>query len=400
MKLKDTDCRNAKGRERPYKISDGEGLYLFVQPSGSRLWRMAYRFDGKQKTLAFGAYPHVSLADARAKRADAKKALAGGIDPAKDPTEDAETFESVARRWFANEKDTWAESHSGRLFARLVRDAFPVVGSTPINRIRPPAVIDMLRKVEARGAIEIAKRLNQSVNSVFRFAIAEGLIESNPAAEVWAALKPSPRRQHYATIKPAEAHDLVAKIKAYDGDDITKIALLFTLHTFVRSNEVRFASWNEIDGDIWRIPPERMKMRREHIVPLTPTALDLLEQAKSHRENDYIFPGLRGRPMSENTMLYALYRSGYHSRLTVHGFRSLASTTLNEAGWSSDWIEMQLAHVSKDRIRGAYNAAEWLAPRKEMMAWWSDYLNGVTRPVATSSRQYPIPASAPSSPRP
>lgn len=374
MALTDTACRNAKKQERPYKISDGEGLYLFVQPTGSRLWRMAYRFEGKQKTLAFGIYPTVTLADAREKRLAAKQALEKGIDPAKDTTK-SETFEGVARRWYDNSKDRWDESHSGRMWARVQRDAFPEIGALPIDKIKPPTLLAMLRKVEDRGAIEVAKRLKQSVSSVFRFAIAEGLVEHNPAAEIGAALKPTPRVRHFATIKPSEAHELVRKVAGYEGEPITRIALLFMLHTFVRTNELRYGLWSEIEGDIWRIPEERMKMRKEHIVPLTPQALALLEEAKQYQCGPYLFAGLRDEAMSENTLIYALYRLGYHSRLTVHGLRRLASTTLNEHGWPSDHIEMQLAHVSKDRIRGIYNSAEWLSGRRQMMNWWSDYLS-------------------------
>lgn len=387
MALTDTACRNAKGRERPYKISDGEGLFLLVQPKGSRLWRMAYRFDGKQKTLAFGIYPYVSLVDAREKKAAAKRALAKGVDPAKSETRKAETFESVAQRWYENSNDRWDESHSGRMWARVKRDAFPEIGSLPIDKITPPALLDMLRKVEARGAIEVAKRLKQSVSSVFRFAIAEGLVAHNPAAEIGAALKPTPRVRHFATIKPSEAHDLVRKIAGYHGEPITRLALLFALHTFVRTNELRFGLWSEVEGDLWKIPGERMKMGREHVVPLTAQSLAILEEARQHQNGPFIFPGLRGNPLSENSMLYGLYRLGYHSRLTVHGFRRLASTTLNEHGWPSDHIEMQLAHVSKDRIRGIYNSAEWLGPRRKMMDWWSDHLSEAIHPSKSDSRQ-------------
>ena len=386
MALTDTACRNAKKQERPYKIADGEGLYLLVQPTGSRLWRMAYRFEGKQKTLAFGVYPTVTLADARAKRLEAKQALAKGADPAND-TKKVETFEVVAQRWFDNSKDRWDESHSGRMWARVQRDAFPEIGSLPIDRIKPPALLTMLRKVEDRGAIEVAKRLKQSVSSVFKFAIAEGLIEHNPAAEIGAALKPTPRVRHMATIKASEAHELVRKIMGYEGEPLTRLALLVVLHTFVRTNELRFGLWSEIEGDVWKIPAERMKMGREHIVPLTPQVLALLAEASQYRSGPYIFPGLRDKPLSQNTLIYGLYRLGFHSRQTVHGLRRLASTTLNEHGWPSDHIEMQLAHVSKDRIRGIYNSAEWLAGRREMMNWWSNYLSEAIQLSKTDSRQ-------------
>lgn len=380
MPLSETSCRNAKARERAYKLSDGEGLYLFVQPTGSKLWRLAYRFGGKQKTLAFGIYPYVSLADARGKRTDAKRALAAGRDPgAKDGDRPVETFEGVARRWFGQEAEAWAKSHSGRVWSRIERDALPAIGGKPVNAIRPPEVLALLRKVEDRGAVEVAKRLRQSISAIFKFAIAEGIAEFNPASDVGEALRPTPRVRHFATIRADELPELLEKIEGYAGGELTRLALLFALHTFVRTNELRFATWAEIedlDGKepLWRIPASRMKMRREHLVPLTPAAVRLLRAARRFEEGPYVFPGMRGKPMSENTMIYGLYRAGYHSRLTVHGFRRLASTTLNEAGFPSDHIERQLAHVEENRIRGAYNAAEWLPGRREMMNWYSDFI--------------------------
>lgn len=380
MPLSEAACRNAKGRERPYKISDGEGLYLFIQPSGSKLWRMAYRFGGKQKTLAFGIYPYITLADARAKRTEAKTALAAGRDPGvKVAEKKAEPFRIVAKRWFDQVKDAWAHSHSFRVWNRIERDAFPDIGDKPIDQVEAPEVLALLRKVEDRGAVEVAKRLKQSITSIYRFAIAEGIAKTNPAADVGEALRPTPRVRHFATIKADELPDLMDRIGAYQGEELTKLALLFALHTFVRTNELRFARWDEIeDGDepVWRIPAERMKMRREHIVPLTPAAIEILEEVKKFRDGPYIFPGRRGKPMSENTLIYSLYRVGMHSRQTVHGFRRLASTTLNEAGFPSDHIERQLAHVEQNKIRGAYNAAEWLPARRKMMVWWSGFVLG------------------------
>lgn len=376
MPLTDTDCRHAKRRESPYKLTDGEGMYLFVQPNGSKLWRMAYRYGGKQKTLAFGAYPYVGLADARRKRTEAKTNLAAGKDPGVKASP-AETLDALARRWFAMEKAGWAESNSGRVWSRIERDALPDLGAKPVTTIEPMDVLTTLRKVEDRGAIEVAKRLKQSLSSMFRLAIAEGAIKHNPCADIGDGLKPSPKVRHMAMVKPEGIHELVAAIKGYQGERITTLALLFTLHTFTRTGEVRFAEWREIDGETWRIPPERMKMGREHIVPLTPYVQGLLIEAEQYRDGRYVFPGDRGKATSENTMLYGLYRAGYHSRQTVHGFRRLASTVLNESGlFHPDHIERQLAHVPGDEIRGIYNAAEWLPARKKMMAFWSDFLEG------------------------
>ncbi len=377
MPLSDPKCRNTKALPKPQKLFDGEGLFLLVQPNGSKLWRMAYRYGGKQKTLAFGIYPHVSLSDARERRAEAKRLLAAGKDPGVGETP-LETFASVAERWFEKEKEHCAESHTSRVISRVRREAFPTLGNRPIAEIEPPEILAVLRKVEARGAIEVAKRLRQSISSIFRFAIAEGHAKFNAAADVGEALKPSPRVRHFSMVKTGEMHDLVRDVKAYDGEPSTRIGLLFAMHVFVRTGELRFATWKEIedlDGaePLWRIPKERMKMGREHLVPLSRQAVALLREMNLGTQ--YIFPGLRGKPMSENTLLYGLYRLGYHSRQTVHGFRRLASTTLNEAGFNPDHIEMQLAHVEKNRVRGAYNAAEWLPARREMMQWWSDYLD-------------------------
>ncbi|HJV52811.1 MAG TPA: integrase arm-type DNA-binding domain-containing protein [Noviherbaspirillum sp.] len=381
MALNDLQCKNAKETDRPQKLADGEGLYLFIPPNGSKLWRMAYRFGGKQKTLSFGVYPYVTLAAARQKRFDAKQALAEGRDPgAKEAKPEAETFESVARRWFNGQKEQWATSNWTRVQSRLERDCFPAIGAMPIDTIRPPHIVAMCRKVEERGAIEVAKRLKQAVSNVFRFAIAEGIAEFNPASDIGAALKPNPEPKHRAMIGQAGIPALVAAIKSYDGEPVTRIALEFALHTFCRTDEIRFARWSEIEhldgkAPLWRIPKDRMKMGREHLVPLTPYVVGLLREVEPYREGELIFPGERGA-MSANTMIYALYRLGFHGRQTVHGFRRLASTALNEAGWSSDWIERQLAHVESNEIRGIYNAAEWLPGRTKMMAYWSDFLEG------------------------
>lgn len=381
MPLTDAQCRHARPRERAYKISDGEGLYLFVQPGGSKLWRLAYRHAGKQKTLAFGIYPYVTLTDARKKRTDAKTALAAGRDPASKDAP-AETFRALATRWYAAKAETWAESNSSRVWSRIERDLLPPLGDRPVPGIEPADLLAALRKVEERGAIEVAKRLKQAASGMFKLAIAEGAIKVNPAADIGDGLKPSPRPKHRATLKPTQAQQLARDIGAYTGDPVTRLALLFALHTFVRTNELRMAVWSEIEGDTWRIPPERMKMGREHLVPLTPATLALLDELRPLREGDWIFPGLRG-PLSQNTMIFALYRLGLTGRQTVHGFRRLASTTLHEAGFDSAHVERQLAHVDQNEIRGIYNAAEWMPARRKMMEWWSRFLAGKIRLRAT-----------------
>lgn len=382
--LSDAKCRNAKPGEKQQKLSDGGGLYLLVLPSGGKSWRLAYRFAGKQKVLNFGQYPTVSLSDARDRRQAAKKKLEVGKDPG-DKSE-SEIFEDVARRWHDAKKSTWVEAHAERVLSRIERDAFPAIGQRPITAIEPQEIVALLRKIEERGALDITRRLKQSISSIFRFAIAEGKAKHNPAADVGEALKPKPKVKHFAKVKTKEIPELVRKIHGYDGEEETRLALLFTLHAGVRTKEIRFAVWSEfedLDGaePLWRIPAERMKMGREHLVPLSPQALELLHQIRRLDHDKRLFD------MSENTMLYALYRLGYHTRQTVHGFRGLASTVLNEAGFNSDWIEMQLAHDEEDEVRGAYNSAEYLPGRRDMMAWWSSYLSDAIHSDTAEARQ-------------
>lgn len=394
MPLSDAACRNAKGEAKPKKLTDGEGLFLLVQPNGSRLWRMAYRFAGKQKTLAFGVYPHVTLEDARARRAQARRILASGQDPAEHQRAQerekkiaqGHTFESVARAWHANVSGKWVPEHSARVLSRIERDVFPVIGARPIADIEAPEILDLLRAVERRGALDITKRLRQSIGSVFRFAIAEGRAKRNPAADLVDALKPKPKVQHFASLKANEIGEFLGKLAAYDGEAQTRLAILFTLHTFVRTREIRLARWAEFEGldgkaPVWRIPAERMKMGREHLVPLTRQALAILRELRAIAgQSPYLLPSdTKEGVISQNTMIFGLYRLGYHSRLTIHGFRGTASTILNEHGFSPDWIERQLAHVEENKIRGAYNSAEWLPGRREMMAWWSNFLDQQAR---------------------
>jgi integrase len=382
MPLSEAKCRNEKPGEKQKKLSDGGGLYLLVLPTGGKSWRLGYRFGGKQKAISFGPYPAVSLSEARGKRDDAKKLLAAGKDPGvRQEPKPGNTFEDIARRWHDNEKSGWVKAHADRVLSRIERDVFPQIGSKPITEIEAPEILELLRKVEARGALDISKRLRQSIGSVFRFAIAEGKARHNPAADVGDALKPKPKVKHFASLKAADIPALIETINAYDGEHQTRLALLLTLHTFVRTSETRYAAWPEFEGldgpePLWRIPKERMKMGREHLVPLSPQAVAILREIRALNDAFYLFPGANGRGvMSQNTMIFALYRMGYHSKLTVHGFRSMASTILNEAHFNRDWIERQLAHVEDNEVRGAYNAAEWLPSRRDMMIWWSNYLD-------------------------
>ena len=403
MPLTETQAKNAKPRERAYKLADSEGLFLLVQPNGTKLWRMKYRVAGKEKLLSFGAYPALGIAAARDKRKAAKALLAEGKDPMKAKgeviSENGNTFYMVAKRWHENRQSALNPAHAERVWSRMERDVFPSLGQKLIHEITAPEVLDMIRRIETRGALDISRRAKQGVGQVFQFAIACGLASSDPTAHLSGALKPRPRVKHMSRLPLVEIPAFLEKLRAYqqEGDRrsaITRDAVLFALLTWVRTKELRLAVKSEfenLDGTepVWRIPAARMKMGREHLVPLSAQAALIARKMVSAATGDYLFPGTHpDKPLSENTMIYALYRLGYHSRQTIHGFRGLASTWANEqlvefgkpAMWirkyHEDWVELQLAHSEKDDVRGAYNAAEYLAPRRRMMQDWADFLDG------------------------
>ena len=373
--LRDLQIRQAKPGPKVKKMGDGHGLALWIYPSGRKTWAYSYTLNKKQKTQYFGDWPGVTLADARARLAEAKAAIKTAKYEAPPPAP-SDSFEQVTREWLAAQAVAWTPAHLVRVQSRFVDDVFPEFGKTPVDKVTAPQILAALRKIEDRGALDIAKRVRQSVGAVMRYAIATGRAERDVAADLRNALKPSPRVKHLAALKAGEIGDFMAALRQYDGEPQTALAIELVMHTFVRTGEIRFARWAEIDGDLWRIPADRMKMHRDHIVPLTPQSLAILGRLKMMAaESDWIVPGDGGKPISENTMLFALYRLGYHKRATIHGFRGLASTCLNESGlWSPDAIERQLAHVPGDSVRAAYNAAQHLPERKRMMQWWSDYL--------------------------
>lgn len=388
MALTDIACRNAKPAEKLYKLSDGGGLQLVVSPAGSKNWRLAFRYGGKEKTLSIGPYPSVRLSEARERRDEAKKLLREGINPVelkreriRAATAAETTFESIAREWYDNEKGAWVPAHAARILSRLESDVFPSLGAMQIDTIEAPEILAMIRKVEARGALDVAKRIRQCVGAVFRYGIATGRARRDPSNDLRGALRPSPRPKHHAYLRENQLPEFLKKLEAYDGDITTRLALRLTMLTMLRTNEVRFGRWEELEDlngekPLWRIPAERMKARREHLVPLSPQAVTTLKAIKKHAAKSPLMfpaPGKEG-VMSQNTMIFALYRMGYHSRVTVHGFRRTASTILNEHGFNRDWIERQLAHGEQDEIRAAYNAAEWLQGRRDMMIWWADHL--------------------------
>lgn len=394
MKLTDQKCRKAAPAEKVVKLADGNGLYLTIKPTGSKLWHWQYRFNGQQRTAAFGSYPDVSLAEARERRDAGRKLLRDGIDPAQDqgpaqPTLpprmrlNGTTFRSVADRWLDKRKDELAPSTYQRMKERVEQDALTIIGDRPIEDITPQDMLAMARKIEDRGTIETAKRVKNHCGQIFRFAIAEGLCRYDPSRDINDALKAKPPAKRRTALREADLPVFLSKLNRLQEDSLARQGMLLTLHTFVRTNETRFAVWSEFEGldgpnPIWRIPAVRMKMGLEHIVPLSRQVIGILDEIRlEDRDDRYLF----GAPtktgvMSENTMLFGLYRMGYQNKATVHGFRGTASTILNESGlFHPDWIERQLAHVERNAVRGAYNAAQYLAQRRTMMQWWSDYLD-------------------------
>lgn len=370
MKLDTMKCRNAKPAERAYRLADGNGLSLLVTPTGSKLWQWFHRVDGKAKTASLGPFPEVGLKEAR----DAvlrERAKVRNPDMAIPIT--VPTFAAVAKEHFDVWKVNKVPAHVERVWARLEQDALPEIGHLALDAINPATVVAMIRKVEDRGAMDVSKRLRQKVSEVFGYAIAMGYCTTDPSARVSVVLKPRPKVQHMPKVGVEE---LPALIRAIDGYPfpVVRLAVLWTLLTAARTSETREARWSEIGDGVWRIPAERMKMGRDHVVPLSSQALQLLEELKQHRRGEYLFPGPRRPTINQNAMLHLLYDTGFRDRQTIHGFRGLFSTVLNEQGFNRDWIEVSLAH-SDDTVRGAYNAAAYLSQRAEMLQRWANRID-------------------------
>ncbi|MBL8224462.1 MAG: tyrosine-type recombinase/integrase [Chromatiales bacterium] len=385
MPLTEAAIRNAKPGDRPRKLADGGGLYLLVTPAGGKLWRLKYRVQGREKTLAFGPYPAVSLKAARSALLKAKEQLASGIDPgaAKQAAKlaSADSFEAVAREWLARRAPGWAANHASKIERRLEADVFPYIGREPVNAITAPTLLTVLRRVEARGALETAHRIHQNCGQVFRYAVATGRAERDPSGDLRGALPPTRERHHASVTDPKQVGALLLALDGYQGSHVTRCALRLAPLVFVRPGELRKAEWAEFDLDKaeWRIPAARMKARQPHVVPLSTQAVAILRELHQLTGSGrLLFPGLRsrGRPMSENTVNAALRRLGFtKDQMTGHGFRSMASTLLNEKGWNRDAIERQLAHAERNNVRAAYNFAEHLPERRRMMQAWADYLD-------------------------
>lgn len=391
MPLSEVRVRTAKPIDKPYKLSDGDGLFLLITPQEGKYFRLKYRFDGKEKLLALGTYPEISLADARQRRDEARRQVAHGIDPGalrkamkQAESEETETFEVIAREWHAKFTHTWTPGHAVKIMSRLENDLLPWLGKRPIKEIKAPELLATLRRVESRGALESAHRIRTIAGQVFRYAVATGRAERDPATDLRGAL-PQPRTKHHAAITdPKEVAPLLRAIDGYQGDFITRCALRLAPMLFARPGELRQAEWAEMDLEeaAWSIPAEKMKMKHAHIVPLPSQAVEILTELKELTgTSKYVFPSLRSfaRPMSNNTVNAALRRMGYDGdTMTGHGFRAMARTILDEVLQVNPFvIEAQLAHKVPDPLGRAYNRTTHLAERRKMMQKWAEYLDGL-----------------------
>ncbi len=391
--LTDIEIRKAQPRDGAYKLYDAQGLFLLVTTSGTKLWRWKYHFDGKEKLMAFGSYPEMSLAEARDRKVEARKMLRDlGKDPmqVKQAVREAEAeaakvriegaFGNVAALWLDHWREGVTERHAAYTKRRLTADVLPALGDRPIKQITAPEIVKMVKAVEERGAREIAKRVLETTSQIFQYAIAHGHATRNPAADVKprSILKPR-KKENYARVDAKELPVLLRTIEAYGGKNLTRLAMKLLAMTFVRTSELIEAKWSEfdLDGERWDIPAERMKAGKPHIVPLSRQAVETLRTLHDLTgSGEYVFPGEndRKKPMSNNTILMALKRMGYGGQMTGHGFRGLASTILNEQGYNYDHIEVQLAHTPRNAVAAAYNHALYLEPRATMMQSWADFL--------------------------
>lgn len=393
LALTNTHIKAAKSRSGNYKMADGGGMYLLVKKNGHKYWRLDYRFRGKRKTLALGVYPEISLKDAREKRRQARLQLEKGRDPAEIRKEEklarqVDEFEAVARQWWEHCRDTWTPDHAANVLRRLETNAFRDLGHLSIDEITPQRIIATIRKIEARGALDMATRVNQAIRAICRFAIQQGIATSNPASDLDGIVRQRKVR-HWASLPREELPEFLRALDTYSdrGRKLTQRAIKLLVLTFVRSGELRGAKWEEFDLEdkVWRISADRMKMRNEHLVPLSRQALEVLELLQGMTgKYELVFPSERdrSREMSDNTMRRAIFKLGYDgtqegkSKAVPHGFRATASSILNESGFNPDAIERQLAHKERNSVRAAYTYhARYLDERRTMMQWWANYLD-------------------------
>lgn len=391
MKLSDPAVRKAKPEAKPYKMADGGGMYLEVMPTGSKYWRLKYRFGGKEKRLAFGVYPDVSLAQARDRRDDARKLLANGIDPGAvkqaQKASNAElaenSFEVIAREWFAKHSPNWRENHSSKIIARLENDVFPWIGARPVGEIAAPALLAVIRRIEARGALETAHRALACCGQVFRYAVATGRADRDPTGDLRGALPPVKKDKHFAAItEPKKVGELMRDIDGYSGSYIVKCAFKLSPLLFVRPGELRKMEWKDVNLDKAEWVYHVSKTDTMHIVPLARQAVEVLREIQPLTGRGmYVFHGERDhdRPMSDNAIRSALRRMGWaNDEMTPHGFRAMASTILDNMGYKQEWLERQLAHEEANKVKAAYKRDAWrmyLPERVAMMQAWADYLD-------------------------
>ncbi|WP_241624710.1 tyrosine-type recombinase/integrase [Rosenbergiella epipactidis] len=391
MKLNARQVDTAKAQEKPYKLSDGGGLYLLVNPTGSKYWRLKYRVAGKEKLLSVGVYPDVTLADARSKREDAKRIIATGGDPSQEKQAEKaakvlavqNSFESIAIEWHNHKKENWSQGYAEDILEYLTKDIFPFIGKRAINEIKPAEMLAVLRKMEQRGVLDKLKKTRQACRQIFTHAVITGRAENNPVTDLSGALK-APKQKHFPHLNVEEIPAFLTELNKYSGSMITRIATKLLMITGLRTIELRTTEWADIDFDkgIWQIPAERMKMRRPHIVPISRQARELLEELHQLTgRGRYVFHGRNdaGKPMSEASINQVIKRIGYDGKATGHGFRHTLSTILHEQGYNSAWIETQLAHVDKNSIRGTYNHAQYLEGRRTMLQDYADYLDALER---------------------
>ncbi|EFA8815872.1 TPA: tyrosine-type recombinase/integrase [Enterobacter hormaechei subsp. steigerwaltii] len=400
MALTDVKVRNAKPTDKPVKLTDGNGMHLLVQPSGSKYWRLQYRFSGKQKMLALGVYPEVSLSEARRRREEARQLIANNVDPGeKRKTKKIEEkglliFETVARDWHSSNR-TWSDSHRKTVLSSLITHVFPVIGKRNITELKTRDLLVPLKKAEATGHLELAARLQQRITAIMRYAVHNALIDQNPAYDLTGAVTTA-KSNHRPALPLEQLPELLKRIDTYKGKGITQIAVQLTLLTFIRSSELRFARWSEVNfkNSLWTIPAERQeldgvkysgrgsKMKTPHLVPLSKQAVVLLKKLHAiSGENELMFVGFSrdDKPISENTVNKALRTMGYDTKKDVcgHGFRTMACSALVESGmWSRDAVEKQMSHQERNSVRAAYiHKAEHLEERKLMLQWWANYLD-------------------------
>lgn len=386
LPLTDAKIKNLAPKEKPYKVFDGRGLYLEVYPHGSKMWRVKYRFEGKDRRVSLGAYPEVGLREARDKAAEVRLKLRDGNDPAasiKRVEEEKTTFQEVVDDWAGRflvlSQTAPATIKRKRIF--LDKHILPTLGPMPMREIDPPVILKLMRKIEAQGHLETAHRVKMICSQIFRFGVAGGQVDRDPTQDLRGAVPPPKVKHRASIIDPAKIAKLLKDVWNYGGHAVVCHALKILPYVFVRPGELRHACWDEIDWPekLWRIPAEKMKMKTPHLVPLSSQVIEILENLKKHTgRHHFLFPGHRNydRPMSDMAVNAALRYLGYSSEeITGHGFRSMASTILNEQGYNRDWIERQLAHTERDGVRAAYNYAEYLPERRKMMQAWADYLD-------------------------